>query len=460
MEDLNDKMTGGEVSADEFNQVPSEIQNAIESAGITLSSGDLEQFVKAVAHYAANSTFYTDSGSSTAYVLTPIGTNFSPPAYVDGLKVEFEIGNTNTDTATIDVDGLGAITITDSDTVGLLVAGTIVRFRYSDSTAEFVRVSSSVSQGNLVAGDALPSSDSDILARGYTSGLGILKFPTATTGTTYSGVTLPAGVDQAANVSINSANGDIWVADLEGGTGSVYKSEDDGATFVDTGSYPGSNPASIHVNKSTGDVWVGQSDIDPDDFKIYKLTGGEGTFAEVGDYQGGGGGSPRGITVNYNTGDVYIADSSGVVWKLPDGGTTYLPWGDTSAVSGLFFDIEVNSTTGDVYLVANGNIYVLRDRASTFVPLALTSNITARDVTVNSYTGDVWVTDSAINVVWRQAEGRGGFLMVGTYDGSVVGGLAVNTDTGDVLFSNQGNENLRKLTGSLSTPAINWYTKT
>ena len=49
MEDLNDKVLGGNLPAIEWNQVPSEIQNVIENLGISLSNGDLNQLGKAIA---------------------------------------------------------------------------------------------------------------------------------------------------------------------------------------------------------------------------------------------------------------------------------------------------------------------------------------------------------------------------------------------------------------------------
>lgn len=137
MEDLNDKVTGGTLTADEWNQVPSEIQNAIEGLGQTLTSSDLNQLGKAIAGYVANGTFYTDSGAADAYVLTAIGSKQSPTAYTDGFEAEFVVGNTNTTSSTVNVATLGVISITDSSTAGELTAGELVRLRYNDGSGEF-----------------------------------------------------------------------------------------------------------------------------------------------------------------------------------------------------------------------------------------------------------------------------------------------------------------------------------
>jgi len=108
MQDLNDKITGSTLTATEWNEVPSELQNVIENLGLTLSSGDLNQLGKAIAGYVANGTFYTDSGAADAYVLTTIGLKQSPTAYTDGLEINFLAANPCTGGAvTVNVAGLG-----------------------------------------------------------------------------------------------------------------------------------------------------------------------------------------------------------------------------------------------------------------------------------------------------------------------------------------------------------------
>lgn len=108
MQDLNDKITGNTLTAAEWNEVPSEIQNVIEALGITLSSGDLNQLGKAIAGYVANGIFYTDSGIADAYVLIKIGLKQTATAYADGFFASFIAGNPGTGgAATVNVAGLG-----------------------------------------------------------------------------------------------------------------------------------------------------------------------------------------------------------------------------------------------------------------------------------------------------------------------------------------------------------------
>jgi len=137
MEDLNDKITGGVLTAGQWNQVPSELQNVIEGTGQTLTNADLNQVGKGVADYVANSNFYTDSGVADAYVLTSIGSKQSLTAYVDGMAVEFLPGNTNTGASTINVATLGLKTITGA-AAGDIVSGLRIVLKFRSGADDFV----------------------------------------------------------------------------------------------------------------------------------------------------------------------------------------------------------------------------------------------------------------------------------------------------------------------------------
>lgn len=101
-----------QLSADDFNEIPREIENAIESAGITLSSGDLSQLAKALATYAAVGDFYNDVGTSTAYQLDAVSPHKAPPAYYLGMRVRFVPANYNSaESATLQVGALGVLNV-------------------------------------------------------------------------------------------------------------------------------------------------------------------------------------------------------------------------------------------------------------------------------------------------------------------------------------------------------------
>ncbi len=117
MQDLNDKITGGLLTALEWNEVPSELQNIITDLGQTLSGSDLDQLGKAIAAMSGSADFYLESGIADAYVCEVIGpkqgfdTIVGLTAVNDGLRVRFRPGNNNTGTSTVNVNGTGIKTI-------------------------------------------------------------------------------------------------------------------------------------------------------------------------------------------------------------------------------------------------------------------------------------------------------------------------------------------------------------
>lgn len=142
MQDLNNKVTGGSLTADEWNEVPSELQNPIVASGQSLSSGDLNQLGKAIAAYAGGGDYYTDNGSANVITLLVIGTFQSPPAYRDGLRARFIAGNSNSGAVTIQWPGLGVIALRDQNDVALvtgdIVAGVEYEATYRVSTGRAI----------------------------------------------------------------------------------------------------------------------------------------------------------------------------------------------------------------------------------------------------------------------------------------------------------------------------------
>jgi len=127
MQDIPTKFDGvSTLPADEFNQIPDEMENLIQNTGIVLAGADTSQMSKSVANYVASGDFYTDSGIANSYVLSAQGLKQSPTAYVDGMRVRYEAGNTNTGPAVINVSGLGLKDIKDNDYVTNLVANDII----------------------------------------------------------------------------------------------------------------------------------------------------------------------------------------------------------------------------------------------------------------------------------------------------------------------------------------------
>lgn len=107
MRNIPTKSTGDTLTADEFNDIPTEMENVITDTGIALTSADLSQTSKAISNYVAGGSFYADSGTSTDYVLSTIGNKREPTALFNGLTVSFVATNINTtSTPTVTVGSL------------------------------------------------------------------------------------------------------------------------------------------------------------------------------------------------------------------------------------------------------------------------------------------------------------------------------------------------------------------
>lgn len=158
------KVTGNQVAAVEWNQL-ADIDNSITSAGITPSTGDLNQIGKSAANYVASSNYWVEGGTSAAdvYVVERAsGLLFkTPTAYQEGMEVRFLVTNTNTGASTINVGALGVKNIKTIDggsdpAAGDLTAGDIATLNYdgtnfrvmSSGVSDFVKISSATASAS------------------------------------------------------------------------------------------------------------------------------------------------------------------------------------------------------------------------------------------------------------------------------------------------------------------------
>lgn len=125
MENIATKVNGGSVSASEFNQPITEIENAISSTGISFSSGDLNQLAKSIINMIGNGTYYADTGAANAYVCALVGSLQSPSVYTIGMLVRFRPANANSGASTINVASLGIKNIKQKDGSTDLTTGMI-----------------------------------------------------------------------------------------------------------------------------------------------------------------------------------------------------------------------------------------------------------------------------------------------------------------------------------------------
>lgn len=116
MELLSDKMTGGQLTADQWNQIPQEIENIITAWGQALTELDLNQLGKGVVSYASAGHFHDCSGGPSDYVLSSLAGIQACPGYFDGMMIRFVPNqNNSTGTITANVNGLGQKDIVRQD---------------------------------------------------------------------------------------------------------------------------------------------------------------------------------------------------------------------------------------------------------------------------------------------------------------------------------------------------------
>jgi len=152
-------------AAADANSITLDINNAVSSTGQTLNGTSNNQTAVTMNTYSHNGQSYTDGGSVNTYTLTQAqSTLHSILAYVDGTKVRFRAGATNTGASTVDVATVGVKDILTSAGVALvggeIQAGAWIELTYDSGDAAFLITSSSVQAAALVS-------------RGYISGFGM-----------------------------------------------------------------------------------------------------------------------------------------------------------------------------------------------------------------------------------------------------------------------------------------------
>lgn len=115
MQDIATKVEGSQLTAAEFNQIPSELENAITSTSQTLTNTDVRQLVKALAIYAAKGDFYTTTGTADAIILSPVSSMQAPIAYYLGMRIRFIAASENTGPVTVSVGQLGSANLKTSE---------------------------------------------------------------------------------------------------------------------------------------------------------------------------------------------------------------------------------------------------------------------------------------------------------------------------------------------------------
>lgn len=165
---LSNKVTGSVLLAAGFSEIAKENENVMTAFGEALTSGDLNLLGKGLAGYAANGTFYTDSGVADAYILNVVGGKQRASNLTDGFKAEFITTNPNTGAATVNVASLGVINIKTQDGIDPL-AGDISGFvilNFDSASGNFTLINPSVTGVAREFGTVQQMRDSLVLVPG------------------------------------------------------------------------------------------------------------------------------------------------------------------------------------------------------------------------------------------------------------------------------------------------------
>mgnify|MGYP003624810321 CR=1 FL=1 len=152
-------------AAADANSITLDINNAVTSSAQVLNGTSNNQTAVTMNTYSHNGQSYTAGGSVNTYTLTQAqSTLHAILAYVDGTKVRFRAGVTNTGGSTVDVSSAGVKDIMTSAGVALvggeIQAGAWIELTYDSGDGAFLITSSSVAAAALVP-------------RGYLSGFGM-----------------------------------------------------------------------------------------------------------------------------------------------------------------------------------------------------------------------------------------------------------------------------------------------
>ena len=154
MRNLSNKANTVDTLSDaEWNQAYNELKNLVTASGQTLDDAagpdnDLFMAARSILIHALAGPSYSDGGVANSFVLTATRAGFrQPTAYEDGMAVRFQAANTNTGACTINVAGLGSISLTVAGGGALassaITAGNFVIAEYNSANNRFEVVSNS-----------------------------------------------------------------------------------------------------------------------------------------------------------------------------------------------------------------------------------------------------------------------------------------------------------------------------
>lgn len=270
---------------------------------------------------------------------------------------------------------------------------------------------------------------------------------------TYTADTSSTGLVSA--LTVNPANGDVWVCDGLAAGGEIYKLTGGAGTYTAINNYlvVGSRPLGITVNKSNGDVWV----VDAQEvLGVFKSAGGSVDFVDSGLWSFGLVGNIADIEVNPVNGDVWVVGSLGVdalFWS--EGGTAQFvqmtSYPGTEPVS-----VSIDEVTGlvVVYDRADDRLYAFQSPSENYYEINVATITDGTGVTINNVTGDIIICRQSGDVIQRLNDAVFNVVGAPTFANPI--DLDVDSVTGDIYCCDGTANEIFKIDGS---PATKWYIK-
>ena len=142
MQSLDGKVTSQQLTAAEWNEVPGEIQEVIENAGIVLSGADLTQLSKGIMNLLTGGQFLNATGTMPNKVLTPVSPRKGTTALVNGMVYRFRSVDANSASGCqVNPSGHGFTDVFREDgtplRVGDIAVGIDAVIRYDSSSGGF-----------------------------------------------------------------------------------------------------------------------------------------------------------------------------------------------------------------------------------------------------------------------------------------------------------------------------------
>lgn len=102
------------LSAEEFNDLVTNLETSITSSGQPLTTNDPNQLSRALARYSHAGHYAIDTGTTNAYVLVTSSNFLQPVGYFPGMTLNFIATTPNTGACTVNAFGIGTVPLVDN----------------------------------------------------------------------------------------------------------------------------------------------------------------------------------------------------------------------------------------------------------------------------------------------------------------------------------------------------------